>query len=107
MRREDGGSERSQYKEDGCSEEEEEDGGSEEEEAASVFLQDCSSGPAATRLATIQIADSGAWPDAGGSLVSAEQCFLACREQFTLTDYRAVWLLLVQLGTHILGRMCG
>ena len=66
--------------------------------AASVFLQDGSSGPAARRLATIRIADSGAWPDAGGSPLSVVQCSSACREQFTLTDSRAVWLLLVQLG---------
>ena len=58
--------------------------------AASLFLQDGSSGPAARRLATIRIADSGAWPDAGGSPLSVVQRFSACREQFTLTDVRAV-----------------
>ena len=41
----------------------------------SVFLQVWSSGPAARRLATIRIADSGAWSDAGGGLLSVVQCF--------------------------------
>ena len=43
--------------------------------AASVFLEYCSIGPRARRLATIRFADSGAWSDSGDGFLSVVQCF--------------------------------